>query len=440
MILAGRMADTAARFTTVEAAAAHPDISVASVFHCAPILIALRIDNIRSIAKAYGEAAALASQQHLEAAVAGLATMHVVDRALGRLDAALVVPGSAEHFTRQLRSVLCSPIRHLDVPVFLTVSSAWSAAAFSSGADISPAGFAALHDALGASPPACPDAARYRRDMATAAQVFAAAAEGRLFPAWQAVSGESGILYHECLLRLVGDDAPAVSDAIPALERTGLVRAFDQIMVSLVLDELEADPAVRLAVNVSAASAALDSWWDGALARLRANPAAARRLVVEITETAAFASISGAARFTSALKELGCRIAIDDFGMGFSSVRSVLALSPDYLKVDAFFLHRASQSARHRSTLAHLIGLAGTLAAGVIVEGVETEAESRLAAALGADWQQGHYIHFPSTLRPWIARRGAAAAPGGFASTLAASGGTGFLPANSAHRSAGRAG
>lgn len=435
------MADMAARFTTIAAEAAHPDDSVASVFHCAPILIVLRIDNIRSIAKAYGEAAALAAQQHLEAAVAGLATTHIADRALGRLDAALLVPGSPEHFTQQLRSVLArSPIRHLDISIFLTVSSAWSAATFSSGADISPAGFAALHDALSAPPPACPDTARYRRDMATAAQVFTAVAEGRLFPAWQAVSGEDDILYHECLLRLVGDDTPAVSDAIAALERTGLVRAFDQIMVSLVLDELEADPAVRLAVNVSAASARLDSWWDEALARLRSNPAAARRLIVEITETAAFASISSAARFTSALRELGCRIAIDDFGMGFSSVRSVLALSPDYVKVDAFFLHRAGQSTRCRSALAHMIGLAGALAAGVIVEGVETEADSRLVASLGADWQQGHYIHFPSMLRPWIARRNAPAAANGFASTMTASEAAAFLPANSPQQSIGLSG
>lgn len=428
----------AARFTAIEAASAHPDLSVASAFHSTPILIALRIDNIRSIAKAYGEAAALASQQHLETTVAALATMHVANRALGRLDAALVVPGSAEGFNEQLRSVLaCSPARHLDISIFLTVSSAWSAATFSSGADISPAGFAALHDSLGASPAACPDAARYRRDMATAAQVFTAAAEGRLFPAWQAVSSEGDILYHECLLRLIGDDMPSVSDAITALERTGLVRAFDQIMVSLVLDELEDDPAVQLAVNISAESATLDSWWDGARARLKANPAVARRLVVEITETAAFPSISCAARFTSALRELGCRIAIDDFGMGFSSLRSVLALSPDYLKVDAFFLRRADQSARNRSMLAHLIGLAGTLAAGVIVEGVETEAQSLLVAALGANWQQGHYIHFPSTLRPWIARRSVAVSESRFASTMTASEGAAFLPAISPQRSIG---
>jgi EAL domain-containing protein (putative c-di-GMP-specific phosphodiesterase class I) len=435
------MADTATGFTTNVVEAARPDVSVASVFHCASILIALRIDNIQSIARAYGEAAALAAQQHLEAAVAGLATMHVADRALGRLDAALVMPDSAEHFTRQLRSVLTrSPIRHLDTSIFLTVSSAWSAATFSNGAEISPAGFVALHDALGAPPPACSDTARYRRDMATAAQVFGCVAEGRLFPAWQAVSGKENILYHECLLRLVGDDTPAVSDAIAALERTGLVRAFDQIMVSLVLDELETDPAVRLGVNISAASALLDSWWDDALIRLRANPAAARRLVVEITETAAFPSISSAARFTSALRELGCRIAIDDFGMGFSSVRSVLALSPDYVKIDAFFLRRAGQSARSRDALAHMIGLAGTMAAGVIVEGVETETDSRLVASLGADWQQGHHIHFPSTLRPWIARRNAPAQAREFASTMAASEGAAFLPANSPYRSIGLSG
>jgi EAL domain-containing protein (putative c-di-GMP-specific phosphodiesterase class I) len=255
-------------------------------------------------------------------------------------------------------------------------------------------------------------AAQYRCDMTLAAQALAALDEGRLDLCWQAVRSANApeqVLYHEGLARLLGRDGQLLSPGtfIPALERLGLVRAFDRDVFMLVLDELEHFPGARLGVNISAQSARLDGWWFSTLERLRAKPDLARRLVVEITETAA---LTGEVhRFASALRRLGCRIALDDFGVGHASVRNAMALSPDIIKVDAFFLRRAGMSEQSEALLEHLVGIAAHCAPVVIVEGVETAEQSRMAGRLqaryqspaNACWQQGYHFGRPGHWREW---------------------------------------
>lgn len=255
-------------------------------------------------------------------------------------------------------------------------------------------------------------AAQYRRDMSVASAALAALDEGRLDLCWQAVRSAGApekILYHEGLARLMGRDGRIQSPAVfvPALERLGLARAFDRHVFGLVLDELENFPGARLGVNISAQSARLDAWWHGALERLRAAPDLAQRLVVEITETAVLDG--DAARFIGVLRRLGCRVALDDFGVGHASVRNAMALSPDIIKVDAFFLRRAGASQQGEALLAHLIGIAAHCAPIVIVEGVETAEQSRMTERLQAQymspanacWQQGYHFGQPAHWREW---------------------------------------
>jgi EAL domain-containing protein (putative c-di-GMP-specific phosphodiesterase class I) len=283
-------------------------------------------------------------------------------------------------------------------------------------------------------------AAQYRRDMMLAAQALAGTEEERLELRWQAVRSASAperALYHEGLARLISREGQPLSPAafVPALERLGLVRAFDRDVFTLVLNELENFPGARLGVNISAQSARLDGWWFSTLERLRANPDLARRLVVEITETAA---LTGEAhRFVSALRRLGCRIALDDFGVGHASVRNAMALMPDIIKVDAFFLRRAGSSDQSEALLEHLVGIAAHCAPVVIVEGVETAAQSRMAERLqaryqspaNACWQQGYHFGHAVHWREW--RHEASEAQVVPLRELGARAGTGFQAWNS---------
>ncbi len=262
--------------------------------------------------------------------------------------------------------------------------------------------------------PAFPDDAWcrcYRADMALAVTLFEAIAKGELVLAWQPVR-DSGkplhILYHECLLRRIDPDCANADDAIvplgdsiTALERLGLIRALDRYVMALAMEELRIGPARMLGVNISAASLVDDYWWAEILAELEASPLLARRLTVEITETAPLVAMSEAVNFVSRLRRLGCRIALDDFGTGHASIQSLLSLYPDRVKIDKYFVSRARASFAGRRALSHLIGLAEALGAEAIVEGVETAADAKLVREAGGRWQQGYYHGRPTVGRPW---------------------------------------
>ena len=153
---------------------------------------------------------------------------------------------------------------------------------------------------------------------------------------------------------------------------------------------------MRLGVNISAQSAACDSWWAHLQNELEIRPDIAERLVIEITETASLPSLPAAAEFSERMKELGCRIAMDDFGVGRDAIRNLAALSPDIVKVDALFVRRARSSDKDRQALKAIIALCGALGGVVVAEGIETATDSRMAAVAGAPWQQGYFIEAPS--------------------------------------------
>lgn len=245
----------------------------------------------------------------------------------------------------------------------------------------------------------------YRRDMADAARLLSAIRRGRVFLVWQPVcraDGESGeALYYEGLARLAVEGREALScfDLILAAERIGLVRAFDQAMLSLALEEAVRRRDHCLGVNISACSARLDSWWFAALRTLGADGDLAERLVIEITETERLPADAEATRFVDCLRKSGARIAVDDFGVGHASIRRILTLSPDIVKIDALFVRLAAESSRALATFNHLVGLGRALGRTVVVEGIETQDHRRLALAAGGVWQQGYLLGRPA--RAW---------------------------------------
>lgn len=257
-----------------------------------------------------------------------------------------------------------------------------------------------------------------RDDMVLASRALAALRDGALHLVWQPViapGSGSGVFYYEALTRFTDalSPMPNVAATIEALERTGLIRAFDRRIISMVVSELETSVDVVLAVNISGLSATHDCWWASIFERLRARRDVARRLVIEMTETAPLAK--GSHQLASELHRLGCRIALDDFGVGHASVRQLLALAPDIVKVDRFFVHRAA-SASSQAALIHLVGLAGSLASSVVVEGIENDAEHRQAATAlqilpsgSGGYGQGRFYGSPSISRPWV--RSACGAP-----------------------------
>lgn len=221
---------------------------------------------------------------------------------------------------------------------------------------------------------------------------------------WQPVRDArdgGAILYHEALARFPDEMDREASPArhVEALERLGLAPAFDRGIVGRVIEELRTDPFAVLGVNISAQSADTGGWWPDVALLLREHSGIARRLVIEITETAPYPSISQAIAFAAEARALGCRVALDDFGVGHASLRSMLALSPAIIKIDALFVRAAASSTAAGAMFRHLVGLAVSTGALVVAEGVETPEQAARALDAGATWQQGYLHGRPSRVR-----------------------------------------
>lgn len=161
------------------------------------------------------------------------------------------------------------------------------------------------------------------------------------------------------------------------------------------IERLLEDEHLRLGCNISAQSAIVDPFWSATLAQLRDAPAVAARLVIEITESATPPSTEAAIEFVLCLRELGCRVAVDDFGAGLGTLEFIRQSLPDMVKIDQGYLQRARSEPNSVQTLKHLVQLCKTLAPCVIIEGIESEADRALATACGGEWGQGYLFGRP---------------------------------------------
>lgn len=247
---------------------------------------------------------------------------------------------------------------------------------------------------------------RDRRHAAIGDAVRTALRQDRLTFAFQpVVSATTGeVDYYECLLRLrdANGGVLAAGEFIQEVERFGYIRVIDRYILDKVLAEAMRHPAVTFGFNISALTTVDRPWLRSLTARLRGSPELARRLVIEITETAALHDIEESARFVNALRRAGCRVALDDFGAGHTSLKHLQNLAIDMVKIDRSFIHGITDSPENQVFLRHLLGLAKGFGFSTIAEGVETEDEAKIVKREGVGFLQGHLYGKAITDPPWL--------------------------------------
>jgi diguanylate cyclase (GGDEF)-like protein len=209
--------------------------------------------------------------------------------------------------------------------------------------------------------------------------------------------------FYECLMRVQRADGSLAhaNEIIPVAEKVGLVRMLDHRVLELVVNELSESPALEVSINVSPSSTLDPGWWDGLGAMLKANPGAAERMIVEITETTAIQNIDDARGFVSRVKDLGCRIAIDDFGAGYTSFRNLRKLGVDLVKIDGAFVQNMCNSEDDRAFVRALIDLSRRLNLKIVAEWVQDEQTAKILTEWGCDYLQGALVGLATTSRPW---------------------------------------
>jgi EAL domain-containing protein (putative c-di-GMP-specific phosphodiesterase class I)/CheY-like chemotaxis protein len=124
----------------------------------------------------------------------------------------------------------------------------------------------------------------------------------------------------------------------------------------------------------------------------------AKRLVVEITEHEPVEDYDQLARSLQPLRDLGVRIAIDDAGAGYASLRHTLALGPDIVKVDISLTRSIDMDRGRRALASALISFADEMDMTIVAEGIETEAELATLVDLGVRYGQGYHLAEPAEL------------------------------------------
>ncbi|NIK48616.1 bifunctional diguanylate cyclase/phosphodiesterase [Variibacter gotjawalensis] len=246
-----------------------------------------------------------------------------------------------------------------------------------------------------------------RKSLAATDEIVAALNERRFHLAFEPIVNGITRLpdMYECLTRVTRADGSIASAGaiIPIAEKLGLIRLIDQRLVELVVSELTESRDINLTLNVSALSVGDAQWWDTLRSLLRANPGAGQRLTVEITETTAMQNVEDVRGFVTRVKDLGCKIAIDDFGSGYTSFRNLRLLGVDVIKIDGAFVQNLSRSADDRAFANAMIWLGHSLGLKTIAEWVQDEPTAKLLTGFGCHYLQGELVGLASSDRPWLA-------------------------------------
>lgn len=249
--------------------------------------------------------------------------------------------------------------------------------------------------------------AQRRENVRATDEIVAALNERRVFLAYEPVATASGRkpTFYEGLMRVRRADGSLLGagDVVPVAERLGLVRLLDHRVLELVVEELAGAPALQTSANISPGATVDPDWWNELGSLLRAHGGVAERLIIEITESAAIHDIDETKGFVARVKDLGCRIAIDDFGAGFTSFRNLRKLGVDILKIDGAYVQNMMRSEDDRAFVRTLIDLGKRLKLATVAEWVQDEPTAELLESWGCDYLQGALVGLASTERPWRA-------------------------------------
>jgi EAL domain-containing protein (putative c-di-GMP-specific phosphodiesterase class I) len=227
---------------------------------------------------------------------------------------------------------------------------------------------------------------------------FGAAGLPRFAIAFQPIvdAAAGTVVAHEALLRgLSGTPAGGVLARVHAPER----QRFELDAIAVVLTAFAgADPAAALHVNLSPAVLLHAPGTVAEVARMvAASRVAAHRVVIEVTEGERIDDADALADTAAALRGIGVRVALDEFGTGYGGMGLLGAVAPDLVKLDMgltrnIHLHRA-----RRPIVASLLAACALERVGVVAVGVESEGEYRCLAGLGVTLFQGFLFAPPVT-------------------------------------------
>lgn len=226
--------------------------------------------------------------------------------------------------------------------------------------------------------------------------------ELRLFYQAKRDMGTGRITGTEALLRWKHPDLGLIlpMQFIPLAEDTGLIVPIGRWVLKTACQQnvawqKEGCPPLSMAVNLSARQFLDEGLLEDIKSALREADMAPQLLELEITESMIMRDMEQTIGILKDLKQMGVRIAIDDFGSGYSSLSTLRQFPFDTIKIDGSFIHDVPCNAEDKSLMEAIIAVGRSLSLTVVAEGVETQDEADFLRSRACDQLQGFYINKP---------------------------------------------
>ena len=210
--------------------------------------------------------------------------------------------------------------------------------------------------------------------------------------------------HYEVLVRMVEKDGALIAPGkfIPAAEQFGLIQWVDRQIITKAIRHLADLPDemrdVGFSINLSGMSVGRQDTYDlieHEIDECGVDPA---RITFEITETAACEQLTNAVEFIQKIRQLGCLVSLDDFGVGFSSFSYLKHLNADILKIDGSFIRDIHNNNADQLFVKALVDVARGMGMRTIAEFVENGQVFERVRDLGVDYVQGHYLGKPQSI------------------------------------------
>jgi diguanylate cyclase (GGDEF)-like protein len=223
-------------------------------------------------------------------------------------------------------------------------------------------------------------------------------------------------LNFEVLLRMRDDDGSIIPAGriVGAAENSGRTSVIDRWVLATTLEWIDVNlPRLRrtefVCMNLSGASLNDERFVQDTIALLEQNPRAASRLCMEITESVALHDRGNTRRFIDKVRSYGVRVALDDFGAGYTSFAYLKELPADVIKIDGSFIVNINAHPANVAIVEAIVSLAKSLGMQTIAEWAEDAATVETLVEIGVDHVQGYAVARPQTPAKILASPSAAA-------------------------------
>jgi diguanylate cyclase (GGDEF)-like protein len=214
-------------------------------------------------------------------------------------------------------------------------------------------------------------------------------------------------LWGEILLRMIDENGDILLPGafMPAAERYNLMPTMDRWVIRTLFAKLYKEPQLTeghvYSVNVSGATLSDEHVLDFVIEQFAQTKLPPGCICFEITETSAIVSLPQATRFITVLKNMGCSVALDDFGSGISSFGYLKTLPVDYLKIDGRFVVDIESDQVHGAMVEAMNKVGHTMGIKTVAEYVANDRIVDILKQLGVDFAQGFGIDKPVELNDW---------------------------------------